>query len=244
MIPIRDNIVSEKRPYVSWAVMAICIAIFIAMKLMPEQLQYQLTYLYGLVPVRYSNPDWAAAFGLPPDGYLSFLTSLFLHGGWLHLIFNMLFLWIFANSIEDRMGHLKFLIFYFACGFVAMFAQWYFDPELALPVVGASGAIAGVLGAYFIMYPFASIIVWVPLFFLPIFIELPAIAFLGFWVIMQIYKATTALVFENSTIDVAWWAHIGGFIAGIFLHPLFTNRMDQSIEEKLDEPENNEHPEN
>ncbi len=221
MIPIRDNILCETKPYISWAIIAICIGIFIGMKLLPYELQRQLTYLYGMVPIRYSNLGWAAGFGLPFDYYLSFLTNLFLHGGWLHIIINIWFLWIFSKKIEDVMGHVRFLFFYLICGVVATFVQWYFDQGLVIPVVGASGAISGVLGAYFILYPYARIVVWLPLLFLPIFFELPAISFLGFWVIMQIYKATTALVFEDVVVDVAWWAHIGGFVAGVFLYPLF-----------------------
>jgi len=221
MIPIRDNILCETKPYISWAIIAICIGVFLWMKLLPYELQRQLTYLYGMVPIRYSSPGWAAGFGLPNDYYVSFLTNLFLHGGWLHLILNMWFIWIFANKIEDRMGHVKFFVFYLICGLIATFVQWYVDQDLVIPVVGASGAISGVLGAYFRLYPFARVVVWFPLFFLPIFFELPAISFLGFWVIMQLYKATTALVFENVTADVAWWAHLGGFVAGVFLYPLF-----------------------
>lgn len=221
MIPIRDNILCETKPFVSWAIIAICIGVFIGMKALPYELQRQLTYLYGMVPIRYSNPGWAAGFGLPFDYYLSFLTNLFLHGGWVHIIINIWFLWIFSKKIEDVMGHVRFLFFYLICGVVATFVQWYFDQGLVIPVVGASGAISGVLGAYFILYPYARIVVWLPLLFLPIFFELPAISFLGFWVIMQIYKATTALVFEDVVVDVAWWAHIGGFVAGVFLYPLF-----------------------
>ncbi|MCK5121931.1 MAG: rhomboid family intramembrane serine protease [Methylococcales bacterium] len=223
MIPIRDNILCKTTPYVSWIIMGICIGIFLSMKMMPDELQRQLIYLYGMVPIRYSNPEWSAAFGLPFDGYFSFLSSLFLHGGWLHIIINMWFIWIFANSIEDRMGHGRFLAFYLSCGLIATFVQWYFDPTMAIPVVGASGAIAGVLGAYFLMYPYARIVIWFPLFLLPIFFELPAIAFLGFWVIIQIQNATTAMMFDAVTAEVAWWAHLGGFVAGVFLHPLFLN---------------------
>jgi membrane associated rhomboid family serine protease len=125
------------------------------------------------------------------------------------------------------MGHGKFLIFYLLCGLFATVVQWYFDPELMIPVVGASGAIAGVLGAYFFLYPYAKVVIWFPLFLLPIFFELPAIAFLGFWVIIQLQKATTSMMFDNVTADVAWWAHLGGFIAGAILHPLFISDEKQ-----------------
>jgi membrane associated rhomboid family serine protease len=226
MIPIRDNILCNTRPYVSWGIMLICTVIFILMKMMPDETQRQLTYLYGMVPIRYSNPSWSAAFGLPSDNYLSFLTNLFLHGGWVHLIINVWFMWIFAKSIENRMGHIKFLVFYLWCGLFATFVQWYFEPDLTIPVVGASGAIAGVLGAYFFMYPYARIVIWLPLFFLPIFFELPAIAFLGFWVIIQLQNATASLVFDDIALTVAWWAHLGGFLAGALLYPLFINDVD------------------
>jgi membrane associated rhomboid family serine protease len=197
------------------------------MKMIPDEAVRQLTYLYGMVPIRYSNPEWAAAFGLPPDYHLSFFTSLFIHGGWIHIIINMWFIWIFSKNIEDSMGHGKFLIFYLLCGLFATVVQWYFDPELMIPVVGASGAIAGVLGAYFFLYPYAKVVIWFPLFLLPIFFELPAIAFLGFWVIIQLQKATTSMMFDNVTADVAWWAHLGGFIAGAILHPLFISDEKQ-----------------
>ena len=201
--------------------MIVCLTVFVAMQLMPMETQRQLTYLYGMVPIRYSNPSWSMSFGLPPDKGLSFLTSLFLHGGWLHIIVNLWFMWIFAKNIEDKMGHVNFAVFYLLCGLIATFGQWYFDPELAIPVVGASGAIAGVLGAYFCIFPYARVVIWLPIFFLPIFFELPAIAFLGFWVIIQLQNATSILLFEDAATHVAWWAHLGGFIAGVFLHVLF-----------------------
>lgn len=228
MIPIRDTAPCHSRPLVTWGLMAICITVFVSMKLMPDQLSYRLLNLYGMVPIRYTNPY----YGLPFDGYLSFLTSLFLHGNWLHLIMNMWFLWIFGDNVEDRMGRLPFLIFYLVCGLLATFLQWFFDPELAIPVVGASGAIAGVLAAYFFLYPLERVVVWVPLFFLPIVIHIPAIAFLGLWVLVQLHSATTAMLFEGTAVDVAWWAHLGGFIAGTILYRLFL-RKDPAEKNKL-----------
>lgn len=230
MIPIRDTAPCHSTPWVTWGLMSLCIIIFVVMQILPDQMSYRLVYLYGMVPVRYSNPQWAFSFGLPFDGYLSFFTSLFLHGNWWHLIINMLFMWIFGDNVEDRMGRVRFLIFYVLCGLFATFLQWYFDPQLAIPVVGASGAIAGVLGAYFFLYPFARVIVWIPIFFLPIVIHVPAIAFLGVWVIIQLHSATTSVLFEGVTVDVAWWAHLGGFIAGSLLYRLFIRSAQ--IEEK------------
>ncbi len=230
MIPIRDNIPCLTTPYVCRGIMAICIVVFLGMKLLHPEVQRQLTYMYGMVPIRYSNPQWSKAFGLPFDYYRSFFTSLFMHGGWLHIIINMWFIWIFADNIEDRMGHWRFLLFYLICGLQATFVQWYFDPDLLIPVVGASGAIAGVLGAYFRLYPFARVVIWFPFLLLPIFFELPAIAFLGFWVIMQLQEATSSIMFDKSMTDVAWWAHLGGFVAGVFLHPLFLDERRSLVE--------------
>lgn len=220
MIPIRDTAPCYSRPVVTWAIMAICIIVFVSMQLMPDQLSYRLINLYGMVPIRYTNPY----YGLPFDGYLSFLTSLFLHGNWLHLIMNMWFLWIFGDNVEDRMGRMPFLIFYLLCGLLATFLQWFFDPNLAIPVVGASGAIAGVLAAYFFLYPLERVVVWIPILFLPIVIHVPAVAFLGLWVLVQLHSATTAMLFGGVAVDVAWWAHLGGFIAGSILYRWFLRK--------------------
>jgi membrane associated rhomboid family serine protease len=135
---------------------------------------------------------------------------------------NMWFLWIFGDNVEDRMGRLPFLMFYLICGLLATFLQWIFDPNLAIPVVGASGAIAGILAAYFFLYPLERVVVWIPILFLPIVIHVPAIAFLGLWVMVQLHSATTSVLFDDvAAADVAWWAHLGGFIAGSILYRLF-----------------------
>jgi membrane associated rhomboid family serine protease len=157
--------------------------------------------------------------GFPHDAYFSFISSMFLHNGLLHIVMNMWFMWIFADNIEDCMGKVRFIVFYLLCGLVAGIGQVYFNADTAIPAVGASGAIAGVMGAYFMLYPHARIVLWVPLFFLPIFFEMPAIAFLGFWVIMQLQKATATAV--EGAADVAWWGHLGGFIAGVVLYRFF-----------------------
>lgn len=228
MIPIRDTAPCHSTPIVTWTIMAVCIVIFVSMKLMPDPLSLRILNLYGMVPVRYTNPY----YGLPFDGYLSFLTSLFLHGNWLHLIMNMWFLWIFGDNVEDRMGRLPFLAFYLVCGLLATFLQWFFDPNLAIPVVGASGAIAGVLAAYFFLYPMERVVLWVPILFLPIVIHVPAIAFLGLWVLIQLHNATTVMLFGGDIVDVAWWAHLGGFVAGSVLYRFFL-RQESSEKNEL-----------
>ena len=204
--------------------MAICIMVFLAMVLMPDPMAQHFLYLYGMVPIRYTNPVWAQHFGLPPDHYFSFLSSLFLHGGWAHLAVNMMFMWIFADNIEDLMGHGRFLAFYLLCGLLASYSQWYFSPNLVVPVVGASGAIAAVLGAYFFRFPYARVAIVVPIFIFPFFFEIPAIAFLGLWVILQLQELTTATIFPGTGGNSAWWAHLGGFVAGAVLHSFFIRK--------------------
>lgn len=224
MIPIRDTAPCNSTPYMTWSLMAVCIAIFLVMQVMPYELSYKLTYLYGMVPNRYANPQWGLAYGLPFDGYLSFLTSLFLHGNWLHIIFNMWFMWIFADNIEDRMGKWRFLGFYLICGVLATMLQWYSTPTLVIPVVGASGAIAGVMAAYYFLYPFEGVIVY----FFPIVVRLPAVTFVGLWVIFQLYSITTSTYVPGATSDSALWAHVGGFVAGAILHRFFL-RKDEVV---------------
>lgn len=219
MIPIRDTAPCYSRPYMTWTIIVMCILVFVTMSLLPDNVSFRLLHLYGMVPSRYAH-GWAGEFGLPFDGYLSFVTNLFLHASWLHLLMNAWFLWIFADNIEDRMGHGPFLVFYLLCGVIATWLQWHFDPGLSIPVVGASGAIAGVLGAYYVLYPMERVVVLLP----PLVFDIPAIAFLGVWILWQLYNATTALLFEHVSVDVAWWAHLGGFLAGCFLYRLFLKK--------------------
>lgn len=221
MIPIRDTAPCHHKPWVTWSLMAVCSAIFLYMQCLPEEFQHLIMYRYGMVPFRYTNPEWAATLHLPPDGYLSVLTGLFLHDGWIHILMNLCFLWIFADNVEDRMGPVRFIVFYLLCGIMSMGLQWYFVPHLTMPVLGASGAIAGVLAAYFFLYPYARVVLLIPIVFVPLFVNVPAIAFLGGWVIWQLYKASTSVVFMETAVDVAWWAHLGGFIAGCLLYRLF-----------------------
>jgi membrane associated rhomboid family serine protease len=187
------------------------------MKLMPFELSSQLINQYGMVSLRYSNPQWAINTGLPFDYYLSFVTNLFLHADWVHLMVNLWFLWIFADNVEDRMGRLPFLVFYLLCGAFASALQWYSNPNIDIPLVGASSAVAGILAAYFFLYPLERVVLWLPPFFL---IHVPAIMFLGVWVIIQLDNITTSIGTEH----VAWWAHLGGFIAGSLLYRFFVKK--------------------
>ena len=141
MIPIRDTIPCLHRPYITWALIFINVTMFVGLFLIADEQHALFLYRYGMVAARYSYPDWGARIGLHPDGFLSFVTSMFLHGGWWHLLMNMIFLWIFADNIEDIMGKGRFIAFYFICGLLAVSLQFYFNPASTIPMVGASGAI-------------------------------------------------------------------------------------------------------
>ena len=219
MIPYRDTIPCLNTPWVTWSLIVLNFGIFVMVWLLPEKPLMHLFYFYGLVPVRYVSSEWAAMAGLPTGDYAPFVTHMFLHGNWLHVIFNMWMLWIFGDNVEDRMGALRFIAFYLFCGLVAGGLQILANPGSTTPVVGASGALAGIMGAYYFMYPYSRIVIWV--FFMPLFFEVPAIAFLGVWVIVQLYKATNVLMAGSTLADVAWWGHLGGFIAGMLCYKIF-----------------------
>lgn len=224
MIPIRDTIPSRSAPVVTWSLIAVNTAVFFyQLSLGPIGVE-QLFYWFGLVPARYSHPEWALTVGLPPDDYLPFLTSMFLHGGWLHLIGNMWTLWIFGDNVEDRMGHARFLAFYLLTGLAAGLTHWFTNIDSIVPTVGASGAIAGVLGAYFILFPHARVIAVFPVFFFPFFFELPAGVYLLIWGLSQIFSGMISTLSAADVGGVAWWAHVGGFVSGMLLYRLFILR--------------------
>jgi len=158
--------------------------------------------------------------------FLPIITSMFLHGSWLHILFNMWFLWIFGRNVEESLGHFPYLIFYFTCGVAAALAQIMADLGSVLPMVGASGAIAGVMGGYFVLYPRARVLMLVPFFFV-FFLWLPAWVVLGYWFVLQFLSGVgTALVMSGrNTGGVAFWAHVGGFITGVLLVRLFPSRV-------------------
>jgi membrane associated rhomboid family serine protease len=221
MLPIRDNVPRRTTPFVTWAIIAInTLVFFYELGLGPANLE-RLFYLFGIVPARYTHPDWAAWIGLPVDDYWPFVTSMFLHGGWLHVIGNMWALWIFGDNVEDRMGHWRFLVFYLLTGIVAGVTHWLTNPSSTLPTVGASGAVAGVLGAYFFLFSRAQIVAMFPLFFWPIFFELPAVTYLLLWFFSQVFAGTLVGLSRADVGGVAVWAHVGGFVAGAVLHRLF-----------------------
>jgi membrane associated rhomboid family serine protease len=224
MIPIRDTIPRRNPPIVTWLLILVNGVVFFFELTMPPTVLEQFFHLFGIVPARYTHPDWAAWVGFPIDNYWPFLTSMFLHGGWLHIIGNMWALWIFGDNVEDRMGPFRFATFYVLCGTVAGVTHALTNPNSTMPTVGASGAIAGVMGAYFVLYPRARVIVLLPILFIPFFFEVPAVFYLGFWIFTQVFSGTLSLAAPGDVGGVAWWAHVGGFAAGAVLQFFFVRR--------------------
>jgi membrane associated rhomboid family serine protease len=224
MIPLADSIPSRGRPLATRAIiLANCLVFLLELALDDESLR-AVFYLFGIVPARYSHPAWAARVGFPVDDYWPFLTSQLLHGGWIHLIGNMWTLWIFGDNVEDRMGHARFAVFYALCGVAAGIAHYAADVDSTMPALGASGAIAGVLGAYFVLYPKARVVTLVPVIFYPLFFELPAYFFLAYWFLLQLFSGTLALAAPGAGGGVAWWAHVGGFAFGVLTFWVFLKR--------------------
>jgi membrane associated rhomboid family serine protease len=224
MFPIRDTIPRRSPPIATWLIILANIFVFMLELGMSEYQIQRSFYLFGIVPARFTHPEWAAWVGFPIDEYWPFFTSMFLHGGWLHIISNMWTLWIFGDNVEDRMGPVRFLIFYLLCGVSAGIVHTYTQANSVLPAVGASGAIAGVMGAYFFLFPLARIIVMIPVFIFPFFFELPAILYLGFWALTQLFSGTLALAGPSNVGGIAWWAHVGGFATGLLLQLFFVRR--------------------
>jgi membrane associated rhomboid family serine protease len=193
----------------------------------------RLVFYFGIIPIRYTNPHLVAQAGVP--GLLvPIFTSMFLHGGWLHLLGNMLFLFVFGRSIEDRFGHLKFLFIYFLGGLGGALLHIFLNAGSQTPTIGASGAIAGVLGAYFISYPSARITTLFPIFFFFWTIEVPALLLLGYWFLIQFFTGFQMQAIETATHGgVAWWAPVGGFVVGLILAATMRPRRRRPVVEVL-----------
>jgi len=223
MIPIRDDQPRFSTPYVNYSLIALNLLIFFfEAALAPASLEGLVRQL-GLIPSHVTRllGSGGPAYAVP--ALLPILTSMFLHGSWLHVFGNMWFLWIFGDNIEDYLGHFKYLVFYLLSGVAAALAQIALTPNSRVPTVGASGAIAGVLGAYFLLYPRARVLTWFP----PIFLfHLPAWIMLGYWFVVQFLSgAATSIAYSSNTQGgIAFWAHVGGFVAGIVMIKIFPER--------------------
>jgi rhomboid family protein len=231
MIPLRDDIQTRTVPIVNYALIGANVLAFLLELAMGDRLPEFLSQA-SVVPVLYTGRDRSLSIveallsTFNPALGFRLLFSMFLHGGFAHIIGNMLYLWIFGDNVEDRLGHFKYLVFYLACGWVASYAHIWASPGSRLPSIGASGAIAGVLGAYITMYPHAHVVTLLPLGFFTQLIKIPAIFFLGFWFLQQFLMGAMSLGVPTAAESggVAWWAHIGGFAAGVVLVRLLGGR--------------------
>jgi membrane associated rhomboid family serine protease len=216
MIPLLDDNPARLKPVVTVSLIVICVAVFLWEESLGPSFD-SAVILLGLTPNAFTHPaETQIPVGLPV--WLTLVTSMFLHAGWMHVIGNMLYLWIFGNNIEDAMGHGKFTLFYFVCGIVAGLTMVVVDPSSHTPVVGASGAISGVLAAYMLLYPRARVRVW--LFITLVWVR--AVWVVGVWFVLQLLNAAATPASEPGT---AWWAHVGGFAAGLALTPLLKSRL-------------------
>jgi membrane associated rhomboid family serine protease len=226
MIPIRDDAPRYTTPYITYSLLALNIIVFLFELTLPGSSRTQFIYQFGMLPAHVTG----ALVGASSVGFLGsfvpIVTSMFLHASWMHLIFNMLFLHIFGDNIEDYLGHFRFLVFYLLTGIAAALLHILMNPNSTVPSVGASGAIAGVMGAYFVLYPSARVLTLVPFFFV-FFVWLPAWVMLGYWFIGQFLSgAATAIAYSSQTSGggIAFWAHVGGFVAGLGMIKLFPTR--------------------
>lgn len=234
MIPLKDNIPSRTTPFVNYALIGACALVFFAQLKEAGNSNGGIVERYGMIPARVWHPDTdirtveiARVRGhlqmvqRPTERpafspWLTLVTCIFLHGGWMHFLGNMWFLFIFGDNVEDRIGHVAYLLFYLFCGVAATAAHLLINSTSEVPTIGASGAIAGVMGAYFLLYPRANVLSVVPLFFFLEIVVLPAPIFLGVWFVIQFFQGAASITTTQSG-GVAWWAHIGGFVAGYLI---------------------------
>jgi membrane associated rhomboid family serine protease len=226
VIPIRDSQPSESLPFISLIIIISCAYFFwITASLEPTEVVPFITS-YSMTPVSFMDGSWLSQKGvleLPGTGIVSYM---FLHGGVMHLVGNMWSLWIFGDNVEDKFGHFSFLIFYLLCGVIALVTHSMVDAGSNQPMIGASGSIAGVMGAYLVLHPRATVLVLVPIFLWPLYFEVPSIIFMGVWGYTQVASGIQSLGAVASTTEasVAWWAHVGGFLGGIALVPFFRSK--------------------
>jgi len=224
VVPLRDDNPTQITPYVTYGLIAANIVVFLYELSLNSQLLNGFFHNWAVVPNELTASfNGAPTSQLVPE-WLTLVTSQFLHGGFLHVAGNMLFLWIFGNNVEDRLGHVKYLIFYIACGVLASLTQWYFSAGSSIPSLGASGAIAGVMGAYILRFPQAEVLTLLPLGILITTVRIPAFFFLGFWFVQQAFYGVASLEAPaNIGMEgggIAYWAHAGGFVFGAILGPL------------------------
>ncbi|HSN70229.1 MAG TPA: rhomboid family intramembrane serine protease [Steroidobacteraceae bacterium] len=220
MIPLRDDNPSQIVPLVTRALVVACVLAFLWQLSLGPRGGERVVYALGVIPaVLFGTRSLPDELALVP-AYATVFTSMFLHGGWMHLIGNMLYLWIFGDNVEDSMGHVRYVVFYLVCGVAAVFAQALPAPDSTVPMIGASGAISGVLGAYLLLHPHARVLVVIPIGFILQTVRLPAGVVLALWFGLQLVSS----LFAQGSGGVAFRAHIGGFIAGMLLVPVMKRR--------------------
>jgi membrane associated rhomboid family serine protease len=214
VFPFIDTAPRAKPPVVVLALIAANFAVFLWMQSLPPRMLEATLVHYALIPLRYTDAALAVSIGLDPTNFLPMLTDMFLHGGWMHIIFNMWFLWIFGPALEARFGRLGFLALYLMGGVTANIVHVATHLDSTEPVIGASGAVAAVIAAYAVSYPWARVLTIVPIGFIPLFIPVPAFLFAFVWFGLQVLEGSSELASPGMAASVAWWAHIGGFVFG------------------------------
>lgn len=220
MIPLKDINPTERFPIVTVLIIITCTVIFLGEISLPQAELEAFVYSYGAVPSRILGPEANLPYGL-----ITIFTSMFLHGGFMHLIGNMLYLWIFGNNVEDRLGHGAFFVFYLLCGYAAAFLQAVFSTNPGTPMIGASGAIAGLLAGYLVLFPGARIRTLVAVLYYITLVDLPAYFVIGIWFLLQLVSSLGSIGIESG---VAYFAHVGGFLAGLILINIFPKRRRQT----------------
>ena len=220
MIPLRDNIRTRRFPLITVSLIAANVAVFLYQYLLVPEATQRIIFLYGLIPREFTSGVALVPHPFPVG--VTLFTSMFVHGGLFPVAGNMLYLWIFGNNVEDAMGHARFVLFYLLSGLAAAFSQVMAGPNSAIPMVGASGAVSGILGAYLLLYPHARVLTFVTLGWFWRLVEIPAFLVLGFWIVLQVVNGLLTFNFQGG--GVAWFAHIGGFAAGMVLLPFCKRR--------------------
>ncbi len=223
MIPFRTNVTAHGSPNTTMSLIVANIAVFVIQMSLPDRTADRFVYSYGLVPAFFFNPDIAQYYLIDHNPFLSLITSVFMHGGWLHLIVNMWTLWLFGVAVEDRLGNWRFLLFYLACGIGGSLGHLVFNLESAIPVVGASGAIAGVLGAFTWLFTRAKVAVVFPIVIVPLIFQVPALAYTALWFGLQVVQGALSVGNDPNVGGIAWFAHLGGFAAGVGIAAWLTN---------------------
>jgi len=215
IIPLRDTIPSKNVPVVNNVLIGINVVVFAFQMMQGSDFGFQrLVYEYGLVPARFTAPALAVRLG-PSNGMFALFTFMFLHGGFWHLVGNMWFLYIFGDNVEDRLGPVRYAVFYLSCGLISGLTHLALNAHSTVPTIGASGAIAGVMGAYFLLHPSSKILTLILIIIFPWFVEIPSFFFLGLWFLIQLFNASAH--HTGAAGGIAWWAHVGGFLSGMLL---------------------------